>query len=426
MRRFFAARRKIVMRTKKRWKMRLPSARFGAAATFCLAMAGAVCGDAGEAAPRVKLTVEPGHPWTPPFGLDRVGRPMDAVVEVPAGAKPTAEYVVVAYRNGKEIGRRTVTLLAAPSPGTAGRFGRVDAGRMAVGRGAAGEGRLAEQSDRRSAGAGRAAGVRGRCGGAARRGDPPRRPGNDPGAGRLAALGGRAEGGGRGGGAESLRRCVRSRRDRLVRIGPGPPGENRSGFEPGAQDASQAGHGPRLEDAQAGYPARSHRGWDGQGDVAEGHPRDADPRSAANGRPSARSIQSSVTIRRSPLREESPSTTRTVGTRSYTMSWCSSRTGRDSFSGGDRRIARFGRAGPTRASPTNGRRFRASTWSAPGTASSRSRTRSCVTAGSRSLSRRPPGSTHDGATNPATWTTRSGATSPPRTTTSTPTAWGRG
>jgi len=65
--------------------MRCLIARWGAAATFCLAMAGAVCGGAGEVASRVKLTVEPGHPWTPPFGLERVGRPMDAVVEVPAG-----------------------------------------------------------------------------------------------------------------------------------------------------------------------------------------------------------------------------------------------------------------------------------------------------------------------------------------------------
>ena len=35
----------------------------------------------------VTLTVEPGHPWTPPFGVERVGRPMEAVVEVPGGGK---------------------------------------------------------------------------------------------------------------------------------------------------------------------------------------------------------------------------------------------------------------------------------------------------------------------------------------------------
>lgn len=28
-----------------------------------------------------RFTVEPGHPWRPPFGLDRVGRPLDAVVQ---------------------------------------------------------------------------------------------------------------------------------------------------------------------------------------------------------------------------------------------------------------------------------------------------------------------------------------------------------
>ena len=54
-----------------------------------------------------KLTVEPGHPWTPPFGLDRVGRPMDAVVEVPAGAKPIAEYDRRRLPDGKEIWRQT-------------------------------------------------------------------------------------------------------------------------------------------------------------------------------------------------------------------------------------------------------------------------------------------------------------------------------
>ena len=31
--------------------------------------------------------------------------------------------------------------------------------------------------------------------------------------------------------AQSRRRCLRSSRDRLVRVGPGPPGEDRSGFE---------------------------------------------------------------------------------------------------------------------------------------------------------------------------------------------------
>ena len=72
-----------------------------------------------------KLTVEPGHPWTPPFGLDRVGRPWDAVVEVPSGAKPAARYEVAAYRDGKEIWRQNVTLAGPASPAPSRRFGRV-------------------------------------------------------------------------------------------------------------------------------------------------------------------------------------------------------------------------------------------------------------------------------------------------------------
>ena len=98
----------------------------GVVAAFCLVVSGAVCAEAGDAAPPVKLTVEPGHPWTPPFGLERVGRPMEAVVEVPPGAKPAAEYVIVAYRDGKETSRRTVTpVVDTRSPQPASGFGRV-------------------------------------------------------------------------------------------------------------------------------------------------------------------------------------------------------------------------------------------------------------------------------------------------------------
>jgi hypothetical protein len=73
----------------------------------------------------VRLTVEPGHPWTPPFGLERVGRPLEAVIEIPAGAKPAKEYVIVAYRDGKEMRRQQVKLAGPSSPGPASRFGRV-------------------------------------------------------------------------------------------------------------------------------------------------------------------------------------------------------------------------------------------------------------------------------------------------------------
>ena len=76
---------------------------------FGLVIAVATIGRA-EPAP-VKLTVEPGHTWTAPFGVDRVGRPLEAVVEVPGGANTADEYAVRGYRNGVEVSRRAMAFL---------------------------------------------------------------------------------------------------------------------------------------------------------------------------------------------------------------------------------------------------------------------------------------------------------------------------
>ncbi|MHC5544426.1 hypothetical protein ACYOEI_39865, partial [Singulisphaera rosea] len=60
-----------------------------------------------------RITVDPGHPWRPPFGLDRVGRPTVAVVE--AGAKPpSSRYELVANRRGKEVGRQPLRFSESP------------------------------------------------------------------------------------------------------------------------------------------------------------------------------------------------------------------------------------------------------------------------------------------------------------------------
>ena len=58
-------------------------------------------------AAQFKVRLDPGHPWRPPFGLDRVGRPMLAVVEA-AERPPAAVYTLAARRAGKEIGRKNV------------------------------------------------------------------------------------------------------------------------------------------------------------------------------------------------------------------------------------------------------------------------------------------------------------------------------
>jgi hypothetical protein len=62
------------------------------------------------------VRVDPGHAWRPPFGLDRVGKPVTAKVEISfertlqAPYGPPREYSVVAYRKGKEIESRVLQL----------------------------------------------------------------------------------------------------------------------------------------------------------------------------------------------------------------------------------------------------------------------------------------------------------------------------
>ena len=59
----------------------------------------------------VKLTVEPGHPWTAPFGVERVGRPLDAVVDVPSGVATGDAYELVGLQHGREVSRRRVKFI---------------------------------------------------------------------------------------------------------------------------------------------------------------------------------------------------------------------------------------------------------------------------------------------------------------------------
>ena len=78
-------------------------------------------GEKGQPPMEAKLQVEPCHPWCPPFALERVGRPPDAVVELPSAPKPTEQFVVVGYRQGKEASRQAVTFAGKGPP----YFGRV-------------------------------------------------------------------------------------------------------------------------------------------------------------------------------------------------------------------------------------------------------------------------------------------------------------
>lgn len=65
-----------------------------------------------------QIRVDPGHPWRPPFGLDRVGAPVTAVAEIAAERMPAREYSLVGYLDGEEIGRYALVLSGEKSTWT--------------------------------------------------------------------------------------------------------------------------------------------------------------------------------------------------------------------------------------------------------------------------------------------------------------------
>ena len=73
----------------------------------------ATSGTPDQAANPFRLRLDPGHPWRPPFGLDRVGRPIGVVVES-TGKPPEASYALAAFRDGREVSRLPIAFPVAP------------------------------------------------------------------------------------------------------------------------------------------------------------------------------------------------------------------------------------------------------------------------------------------------------------------------
>lgn len=71
-------------------------------------------GEASVPKPEARIKIG-GHPWRPPFGLDRVGAPLSAVVTVTGQLPAQTELAVVAYSQDKEV-NRTPLKLAGQSP----------------------------------------------------------------------------------------------------------------------------------------------------------------------------------------------------------------------------------------------------------------------------------------------------------------------
>jgi len=57
--------------------------------------------DGGENTNEIQILVDAAHPWQPPFGLDRVGRPLTIEVESKAKTRPPRDYAIVTIQDGK-------------------------------------------------------------------------------------------------------------------------------------------------------------------------------------------------------------------------------------------------------------------------------------------------------------------------------------
>ncbi len=55
-----------------------------------------------------QILIDAAHPWRPPFGLDRVGRPLMVEVTSQTKTRPAPDYVLVGYRDGRVVARHKI------------------------------------------------------------------------------------------------------------------------------------------------------------------------------------------------------------------------------------------------------------------------------------------------------------------------------
>ena len=55
--------------------------------------------------------IQSGHPWRPPFGIDRVGRSFGIIVTFESKEIPEGEFLLAGYLDGKEVSRKTLSLI---------------------------------------------------------------------------------------------------------------------------------------------------------------------------------------------------------------------------------------------------------------------------------------------------------------------------
>src|SRR5262249_15313519 len=63
-----------------------------------------------------RISVDTGHPWRPPFGLDRIGAPLELHAELDAKPESTRRYEVSAIRNGLQVESRSLEFVGEKPP----------------------------------------------------------------------------------------------------------------------------------------------------------------------------------------------------------------------------------------------------------------------------------------------------------------------
>src|SRR2546427_13165179 len=71
-----------------------------------------------------RVHVHPGHPGRPPFGLDRGGQPLTALVEVTSEKGLARADSPTGYRRGREVGEYALTALSHQRTAPTGHFAR--------------------------------------------------------------------------------------------------------------------------------------------------------------------------------------------------------------------------------------------------------------------------------------------------------------
>ena len=70
--------------------------------------------DCGESVV-AKIRIDPGHPWRPPFGLERVGKPITAWAAIKSDQRPSREYFLVGYVDQNETERHVLNMMSKMS-----------------------------------------------------------------------------------------------------------------------------------------------------------------------------------------------------------------------------------------------------------------------------------------------------------------------